>query len=86
MFKVPGPFGKSRVVLCDPKAIAHFYSRETFGYIKTELVRAAVDSLVCFFPELFFFEYNLISCHYSLAVDWCGRKGRVIGGLSRFFL
>jgi hypothetical protein len=30
-FCVPGGFGSSRILICDPRANAHFYSKETFG-------------------------------------------------------
>lgn len=46
VFSVPGAFGRRRVVLCDPKAVAHFYARETFVYVQTVLVRTAVENLV----------------------------------------
>lgn len=45
-FRVPGGFGSSRVVICDPKANAHFYSKETFGYIQTKLSRVFIENLV----------------------------------------
>ncbi|KAF8812724.1 cytochrome P450 [Phlegmacium glaucopus] len=44
-FRVPGGFGSSRVVICDPKANAHFYSKETFGYIQTKLSRVFIENL-----------------------------------------
>ena len=45
-FHVPGGFGSSRIVICDPKANAHFYSKETFGYIQTKLSRVFIENLV----------------------------------------
>ncbi|KAF8148864.1 cytochrome P450 [Crassisporium funariophilum] len=44
-FRVPGGFGSSRIVICDPKANAHFYSKETFGYIQTKLSRVFIENL-----------------------------------------
>ena len=46
VYTIPTAFGKSCVVLCDPKAIQHFYARETYGYVHTPLVRAFTESLV----------------------------------------
>lgn len=46
-FIVPGPFGSRRIVICDPKANAHFYSRETYGYVQTKLARVFIENLVC---------------------------------------
>ncbi|CAA7269644.1 unnamed protein product [Cyclocybe aegerita] len=44
-FRVPGGFGSSRIVICDPRANAHFYSKETFGYIQTKLARVFIENL-----------------------------------------
>ncbi|KAL7281930.1 hypothetical protein ACG7TL_003397 [Trametes sanguinea] len=45
VYRVPAPFGSTRVVLTDPKAIAHFYAHETFTYIQTKLSRVAIENL-----------------------------------------
>ena len=39
VYAVPSTLGSERVVLCDPKAIAHFYSRETWTYIQTPFTK-----------------------------------------------
>ncbi|KAL4261921.1 Cytochrome P450 superfamily protein [Pleurotus pulmonarius] len=39
VYRVPGPLGSSRIVLCDPKAVASFYSKETFTYVRSALGR-----------------------------------------------
>ncbi|KAG5732602.1 Cytochrome P450 4F12 [Termitomyces sp. T112] len=44
-FRVPGVLGSTRVVLVDPKAVTHFYSRETFGYVKTSLSKSFIERL-----------------------------------------
>ncbi|KAF5363712.1 hypothetical protein D9756_001123 [Leucocoprinus leucothites] len=44
-FTVPGPFGTKRVVICDPKANSHFYSRETYGYVQPKLARVFIENL-----------------------------------------
>ena len=46
VFRVPAPFGSTKVVLTDPKAIAHFYSEETWTYVQTRLSRVAIEGLV----------------------------------------
>ena len=45
-YVVPGGFGSKRVVICDPRANAHFYARETFGYVQTKLSRVFIENLV----------------------------------------
>jgi hypothetical protein len=47
VFRVPLALGSSRVVLCDPKAIAYFYSRETTGFVMRKLGKVLVERLVC---------------------------------------
>ncbi|KAG6328692.1 hypothetical protein ID866_10397 [Astraeus odoratus] len=38
-YEVPTTFGGNKMVLCDAKAIAHFYSRDTWTYIHTDSSR-----------------------------------------------
>ncbi|KAI9059020.1 cytochrome P450 [Trametes sanguinea] len=45
VYRVPAPFGSTRVILTDPKAIAHFYAHETFTYVQTKLSRVAIENL-----------------------------------------
>ncbi len=46
-FAVAGPFGSQRIMICDPKANAHFYARETYGYVQTNLAHTFIENLVC---------------------------------------
>ena len=34
VYAVPSTLGSQRIVLCDPKAIAHFYAKETWTYMQ----------------------------------------------------
>ncbi|KAG1818513.1 cytochrome P450 [Suillus subaureus] len=36
-YMIPSVLGQTRIVLCDPRAIAHFYARETWTYVQTPL-------------------------------------------------
>ncbi|KAG2140207.1 cytochrome P450 [Suillus bovinus] len=36
-YMIPGVLGRTRVVLCDPRAIAHFYARDSWTYVHTPL-------------------------------------------------
>ena len=53
-FRIPGGFGSSRIVICDARANAHFYSKETFCYVQTKLSRVFIENLVglCSIREL----------------------------------
>ncbi|PIL36501.1 cytochrome P450 [Ganoderma sinense ZZ0214-1] len=46
VYRVPAPLGRTQVVLTDPKAIAHFYSVETWTYVQTKLARVAIEGLL----------------------------------------
>ncbi|TFY68884.1 hypothetical protein EVJ58_g742 [Rhodofomes roseus] len=46
VFSIPATLGLSRIALCDPKAILHFYSRETYGYVQSTMTKRAIESLV----------------------------------------
>jgi len=48
VYQVPSVLGTTRIVLCDPKAIAHFYAKETTTYILTPLAKFLSDSVVRF--------------------------------------
>ena len=39
VYTVPATLGNKRVILCDPKAIAHFYSEDSWTYGQTKLVK-----------------------------------------------
>ncbi|PBK82650.1 cytochrome P450 [Armillaria gallica] len=40
VFSLPGFLGLEKLVLCDPKAVAHLYANEGFGYVKTMFGRS----------------------------------------------
>jgi hypothetical protein len=46
-YMIPSVLGQTRVVLCDPRAIAHFYARETWTYVQTSLSLAFLETSVC---------------------------------------
>lgn len=46
VYQVPGPLGDRRTVLTDPKAVAHFYSKETMTYVKSEFTKQLIASVV----------------------------------------
>ena len=46
VFQVPTVMGSRRTMLCDPKAISHFYARETSIYRKIEFAKAFLERIV----------------------------------------
>jgi hypothetical protein len=46
VFSVPAPFGSKSLVLTDPKAIAHFAARETYGYVQTPRAKHFQERLI----------------------------------------
>lgn len=45
VYQVAGPLGERRVVLLDPKAIAHFYAK-TYIYVKDSFAKQLTEELV----------------------------------------
>ncbi|KAJ7706346.1 cytochrome P450 [Mycena rosella] len=45
IYQVRGPMGTGRLVLCDPKAIAHVYALDSWKYCHTPLARRQLSSL-----------------------------------------
>ncbi|TFY68877.1 hypothetical protein EVJ58_g744 [Rhodofomes roseus] len=45
VYTISATLGKSCLVLCDPKAVQHFYSGDTYGYVQTSATRALVKSM-----------------------------------------
>ncbi|KAG1821055.1 cytochrome P450 [Suillus subaureus] len=43
-YMIPSVLGQTRIVLCDPRAIAHFYARETWTYVQTPLSLALLET------------------------------------------
>lgn len=43
VYIVSGFLGQQKLVLCDPKAVAHFYSREAVVYVKTPFIRRIIE-------------------------------------------
>ncbi|TRM56549.1 cytochrome P450 [Schizophyllum amplum] len=44
-YALPGPLGATRVVLLDPKALAHFYARETWTYVNLRISKIFIENL-----------------------------------------
>ncbi|KAG1842983.1 cytochrome P450 [Suillus subalutaceus] len=43
-YMIPGVLGQTRIVLSDPRAIAHFYARETWTYVLTPLALVLMEA------------------------------------------
>lgn len=46
VYRIPLALGSSRVVLCDPKAVAHFYARESINFRRRTAGRILVERVV----------------------------------------
>ena len=51
VYEVPTPLGGNRIVLCDPKAIAHFCAREPWTYTLLPFIRRFMESFVGHFTD-----------------------------------
>lgn len=65
VYKVPHVLGLSRVILWDPKAISHFFARDTWLYNQTPFNKAAVRTIVCLFTSLY---------SYKIMIRFCDRQ------------
>lgn len=50
IFQILGPLGERRIVLTDPKAIAHYYAKPDI-YVKDDFIKAQTEDLVCTFLD-----------------------------------
>ncbi|KIJ59409.1 hypothetical protein HYDPIDRAFT_140642 [Hydnomerulius pinastri MD-312] len=46
VYEIPSTLGQRRIVLCDPRAIAHFYARETWTYVLTPFDMIVTEIIV----------------------------------------
>jgi hypothetical protein len=46
VYRIPLALGSSRVELCDPKAVAYFYARESTGFKRGEAGRILIERVV----------------------------------------
>lgn len=45
VFTIPWTPGQDRIVLADPKAVAHFFARDTLTYVQSVYTRALFGAL-----------------------------------------
>ena len=46
VYQIPAALGSRRTIICDPRAIAHFYSKETYVYVQTSFAKNIIASMV----------------------------------------
>ena len=51
VYQIPHVAGARRTILCDPKAISHFYSLETWTYVQPALSKRFMENLVSFLSD-----------------------------------
>lgn len=68
-FRVAAPMGTTRIVLTDPKAVAHVLSQDTWGYTHPGPEKAAIEAVVC--SSYLVIVSGLSRCH-SLAQVFSG--------------
>lgn len=52
VYKLPGVLFTERIVLCDPRALAHILAQDSVGYVTNNLTKQIVERLVGFFLQL----------------------------------
>jgi len=63
--------GQTKIVVCDPKAIQHIYSKTTFGYIYTKSRKKELTAIVNSFSQ---------TCRMKWLTSTTGRRGYPVGG------
>jgi hypothetical protein len=54
VFQVPTVFGRKEVVISDPKALAHFFAKDTYSYRMTPAFAFAFKHFVCFESSFYY--------------------------------
>jgi hypothetical protein len=83
VYVIPAVLGQTRIVLCDPKAIAHFYARETWTYVLTPLSLAFIEGLVS--RRIFLIStFSYIISPVRLEEGYCGLRVKATEGGVQF--
>lgn len=77
VYRVPTTFGGTKVILCDPKAIQHFYSKDTYGYVQNPMARIFLGNIVCLSPTCCEIEAEVYDRSER---EWFGQKETVTRG------
>ncbi|KAL5488430.1 hypothetical protein ACEPAI_6548 [Sanghuangporus weigelae] len=46
VYQIPAALGEKTTVLTDPRAIAHFYSKETYTYVNSDFSKQMIDNII----------------------------------------
>jgi hypothetical protein len=68
VYEVPSTLGSRRIVLCDPKAIAHFHSKDTWTYVRTPLTKVALEQGVGQSLKTIFFRVQVLMLDATITV------------------
>ena len=69
VYEIPLMLGQRRVILCDPKAIAHFFGRDSWSYALTPESKIALQRTVCAIP-MYFTSLSLRNIQIGKGVLW----------------
>ena len=84
VYEVPTTLGGSKTVLCDPKAIAHFYVRETWSYVQLPSSRRFLQRTVGHFTQLVRHSFHVTIS--SLEMGYCRQKAKSTRGRHDHYL
>ena len=80
VFCTPIALGKTQIILCDPKAIQHFFSKDTYGYVQNAIRTIFVNNMVCASVWTCTMGKANLKVHDRLARVYCGQKATAIRG------
>jgi hypothetical protein len=70
VFRLPAAFGGHKTILCDSKAVNHFYSMERSVYVKSKLGRAVIENSVCIESVLASFPIHCYCIQFGRGLLW----------------
>lgn len=80
-YEFPIALGRVRIMVCDPRAIAHLYAKDTWAYVRTEQGRRFYGRNVG--PLVIHLQYHLAD-EFSLGGEYSGHKEKITGGGPKF--
>lgn len=82
IYEIPSTLGSRRIILYDPKAIAHFHAKESWTYVRTPMVKKALEVGVSIHFFRLRLSYLMLMINYSLDEVCFGPMEKATEGMS----
>ena len=81
VYEIPSALGGRRIILYDPKTIAHFHAKETWTYVRTPMIKKAIEQGVSIDLLSGVIVSDILSYRIRPDEACFGLKERVTGGM-----